>query len=74
MVSGIRTLPAESYATPYRSLGAGFVEGFGKLVGCASPFLMFKLYYSKEFLPFLVGGILCLAGAVSIMFHPKEMA
>jgi hypothetical protein len=71
--SGIHTLPSELYSTPFRSLGAGFVEGVGKAIGCVSPFIMFSLYYQSHYLPFLAAGVCCIIAAASLFLHPKEM-
>ena len=63
----------ESYSTRLRTMGYGISNCVGKCFGTIAPFVFIPLYYSKEFLPFMVLSMIATINMFLVVLLPSEL-
>lgn len=69
----LNVLFAESYHTLYRSLGVGTTMAMGRIAGSIVPFVIYPIYFSDNYLTFLLCSGLSLIMGILLIFYPVDL-
>lgn len=69
----LNVLFAESYHTLYRSLGVGTTMAMGRIAGSIVPFIIYPIYFTDNYLPFIICSGLSLIVGILLIFYPIDL-